>query len=81
MAASGYSGIVVVRVFVTDGELTRGVHRTGLILGLLDLGSLVLAVLAGDRLTRAVTRPIRELADVSHQLTAGRLKTLAGPEQ
>ena len=72
--ATGYAGVVVVRVFVSDAELTRGVGRAWLILALLGLGALVLSVLAGDLVTRAVTRPIRELADVSHQLASGQLE-------
>ena len=74
VADSRYNGTVVVRVFVSDAELTRGVHRAWLILALLGLGALILAVLAGDWLTRATVRPIRELADISHQLAAGRME-------
>ncbi len=67
-------GILVVRVFVSDAELHRGVGRAWLILAMLGLGALILAVLAGDWLTRAVIRPIRELADVSHQLASGQIE-------
>jgi signal transduction histidine kinase len=74
VAASGYSDIVVVRVFVSDAELARGVHRAWLILALIGVGALVLAVVAGDWLTRAVIRPIRELADVAIQLASGHLE-------
>jgi signal transduction histidine kinase len=74
VAVSRYNGrVVVVRVFVSNAELTRGVHRAWLLLALLGLGALVLAVLAGDWLTRATVRPIRELADLSHQLASGRM--------
>jgi signal transduction histidine kinase len=74
VVASRYNGTVVVRVFVSNAELTRGVHRAWLLLGLLGLGALILAVLAGDWLTRATVRPIRELADLSHELAAGRME-------
>jgi signal transduction histidine kinase len=74
VVASRYNGTVVVRVFVSNAELTRGVHRAWLLLALLGLGALILAVLAGDWLTRATVRPIRELADLSHQLAAGRME-------
>jgi signal transduction histidine kinase len=74
VAARSYSGIIVVRVFVSDAELNRGVRQAWLILALLGLGALIVAVLAGDWLTRAVIRPIRELADVSHQLASGHLE-------
>jgi signal transduction histidine kinase len=74
VVAGGYNGNVVVRVFVSDAELGRGVHRAWLILALLGVGALILAVIAGDWLTRSVIRPIRELADVSVQLASGHLE-------
>jgi signal transduction histidine kinase len=74
VAATGYDGLVVVRVFVSDAELARGVVRTWLFLALLGLGALILAVLAGDRLARSTIRPIKELADVSHKLASGHLE-------
>ncbi|NUR47418.1 MAG: HAMP domain-containing histidine kinase [Hamadaea sp.] len=73
VAGSAYAGIVVVRVFVGEDELARGVARTWTVLGVLGAGALLLAVLAGDWLTRAAVRPIRELAALSHQLASGRL--------
>jgi signal transduction histidine kinase len=73
VAASSYPGPVVVRVFVSDAELGRGVGRARLMLALLGLGALILAVLAGDWLTRSTVRPIRELAEVSHRLASGQL--------
>lgn len=82
--ARGYPGTSVVRVFVSDAQMARGVAQTWLILAMLGLGALVLSVLAGDWLTRAVTRPMRELADVSHQLASGRLEArtkVHGPEE
>jgi signal transduction histidine kinase len=75
VAARDYNGNVVVRVFVSDAELGRGVHGAWLILALLGAGTLILAVIAGDWLTRAVIRPIRELAEVSVQLASGHLET------
>jgi len=74
VATSSYGGLAVVRVFVSDAELGRGVHRAWLILALLGLGALVLAVVAGDWLTRSTVHPIRELAHVSHQLASGRME-------
>ncbi len=75
VAASSYQGIVVVRVFVSDAAMTSGVTRAWFLLAVLGLGALILSVVAGDWLTRAIIRPIRELADVSHQLASGRLET------
>ncbi|WP_189241478.1 sensor histidine kinase [Planobispora rosea] len=64
-------GTAVVRVFLGDDELARGVTRvqTGLlVLGLVLVG---LGILVADRLARAVIRPISSLAKVSHRLAAG----------
>jgi signal transduction histidine kinase len=74
VAVSGDQGLLVVRVFVSDAELGRGVGRAWLILAALGLGALILAVVAGDWLTRATVRPIRELAALSHRLASGQME-------
>jgi len=77
-AVGGLSGgTVVVRVFVSDAELTRGVGRAWLILAGFGLVLLALGVLAADRLVHTVTRPIGELARVSHRLAGGELDARA----
>jgi signal transduction histidine kinase len=77
-AVGGLSGgTIVVRVFVSDAELSRGVTRAWLILAGFGLVLLALGVLAADRLVGTVTRPIGELARVSHRLAAGELDTRA----
>jgi signal transduction histidine kinase len=79
-AVGGLSGgTVVVRVFVSDAELSRGVPRAWLILAGFGLVLLALGVLAADRLVGTVTRPIGELAKVSHRLAAGDLEARARP--
>jgi signal transduction histidine kinase len=79
-AVGGLSGgTVVVRVFVSDAELSRGVGRAWLILAGFGLVLLALGVLAADRLVGTVTRPIGELARVSHRLAAGELEARASP--
>jgi signal transduction histidine kinase len=80
-AVGGLSGgTVVVRVFVSDAELTKGVTRAWLILAGFALVLLALGVLAADRLVGTVTRPIGELARVSHRLAAGELEARASPQ-
>ncbi|HEY2552816.1 MAG TPA: HAMP domain-containing protein [Streptosporangiaceae bacterium] len=70
-------GTAVVRVFVSNAELTKGVARAWLILALFGLVLLILGVLAADRLVGTVTRPISQLAAVSHRLAAGELDARA----
>jgi len=72
-------GTAVVRTFVSDAELDRGVTKAWLILAALGVILLALGVAVGDRLVGTVTRPIGELARVSHRLAAGELEARASP--
>lgn len=77
-------GTAVVRTFVSDVELTRGVTRAWVVLAVLGGVLLGLGIAAADRLVGTVTRPIGELARVSHVLAAGDLEaraSLAGPPE
>lgn len=74
----------VVRSFVPDHLLRRGVARAWVTLVGLGLGLLALAVLVADRLARSVVRPMRELATVAHRLESGDLQArvrTAGPRE
>ncbi|MDH2429592.1 HAMP domain-containing sensor histidine kinase [Sphaerisporangium sp. TRM90804] len=73
-------GTAVVRTFVSQAELTRGVGRAWLILGLLGLGLLIISLVVADRLARSLIRPIAGLAGLSHRLAAGDLTARASPE-
>jgi signal transduction histidine kinase len=73
------NGTAVIRTFVSDAELGRGVARAWGILALLGLLLLALGVAVADRLVRSVVRPIGELARVSHRLAGGDLDTRASP--
>jgi signal transduction histidine kinase len=72
-------GTAVVRTFVSNAELTKGVAGAWLILAALGLVLLGLGVAVADRLVGTVTRPIGELARVSHRLAAGELDARASP--
>jgi signal transduction histidine kinase len=72
------TGTAVVRTFVPDSELSAGVARSWLVLGLLGLGLLAVSLLVADRLARRLTRPLSAVASVSHQLAAGDLDARAG---
>jgi signal transduction histidine kinase len=71
------AGTAVVRTYVSDGELTRGVTRAWVILALLGVALLGLGLLVADRLARSLVGSTRDLASVSHDLAAGRLDARA----
>ncbi|MFG2039351.1 sensor histidine kinase [Dactylosporangium sp. NPDC048998] len=66
-------GTAVVRSFVPEADLRRGVARSWLVLALVGAGLLLLGLAVADRLAVAVVRPIRTLAAVSEGLSAGDL--------
>lgn len=70
----------VIRTFVSDEDLTRGVARARAILGLLGLGLLLISLVVADRLARSQVRLISGLARVSHRLAAGELSARAPAE-
>jgi signal transduction histidine kinase len=72
-------GTAVVRAFVSNAELTKGVTQAWLILAGLGLLLLVVGIVVANLLVGTVTRPISELARVSHRLAAGGLEARADP--
>jgi signal transduction histidine kinase len=72
-------GTAVVRAFVTQAELTRGLGSAWLVLALLGMLLLALGVVVADRLARSIVRPVHELAAVSHRLASGDLDARARP--
>lgn len=72
-------GTAVVRTFVSRAELTQGVAQAWLILTGLGLLLLVVGIVVANLLVGTVTRPISELARVSHRLAAGGLEARADP--
>jgi signal transduction histidine kinase len=79
VAVQGNGGTAVIRTFASDAELTRGVTRAWLVLAVFGLFLLLLGVVVADRLVGTVTRPIGELARVSHRLATGELDARASP--
>lgn len=78
VSVAGLSGgTAVIRAFVPAAELTRGVVRAYLLLGLIGVGLLALGVAVADRLAFSVVRPIGELARVSDRLAGGELDARA----
>ncbi|GAA5023015.1 sensor histidine kinase [Actinopolymorpha pittospori] len=69
----------VIRAFVSEAELTRGVARAWLLLAGLGVVLLGMSLLVADRLARRLVRSTIELASVSHHLAAGDLDARADP--
>jgi signal transduction histidine kinase len=69
--------IAVIRTFVPDAELTRGVARAWLLLAGLGVALLGVSLLVADRLARTLVRSTIDLAAVSHRLGRGELDARA----
>ena len=79
LAVAGLSdGTAVIRTFVSDAEMQRGVVRAWLLLSLLGLGLMLVSMLVAHQLARTLTRPLSALAAVSHRLAQGDLGVRAG---
>jgi signal transduction histidine kinase len=78
VAVAGLSeGTAVIRTFVSDAEMRRGVARSWLVLGLLGVGLLLVSVLVAHNLARNLTRPLTAVAGVSHRIARGDLAARA----
>jgi signal transduction histidine kinase len=82
--APAINATVVVRTFVTDEELTRGVALAwAMVLGL-GVALIAIALFAADMLGRSVVRPVSELSDAANRLGEGDLDVRVepgGPEE
>jgi signal transduction histidine kinase len=74
------NGAAVIKIFVPDAELTRGVTVAWLLLGVVALGLLVMAVIVATQLTRSLVRPLAEVASAAEQLARGDLTARAPVE-
>ncbi|MEE6260698.1 sensor histidine kinase [Plantactinospora sonchi] len=72
-------GTAVIRTFVPDAELTRGVYRSWLVLAGLGVALLLLGLVVADRLARSLVAPISELSSVSLRLAGAELTARARP--
>ena len=61
----------VVRVFVPDSELNRGVLVKWAWFGAVALALILAGVAVADRLATAIVKPVKELASVTRRLSAG----------
>lgn len=74
------AGNGVIRVFVPDDELTRGVTRSWLLLAGLSVVLLAGALLLADRLARSLVDATTDLSGVSERLARGDLAARADPD-
>jgi signal transduction histidine kinase len=78
------AGTAVIRTFVPESQVHRGVARAWLLLGCVGFGLLALSVAVADQLARSLVRPLAAAAGVSDRLAAGDLSaraTVAGPPE
>ncbi|GBE24443.1 sensor protein RstB [bacterium BMS3Bbin02] len=78
--ASSSSTAVVVRAFVPNEELTRGVIVAWFMLGGLGVFLILVAVWAADRFGRSVVRPVTALSEAAHRLGRGELDSRVDPD-
>ncbi|HEY0453706.1 HAMP domain-containing sensor histidine kinase [Actinophytocola sp.] len=77
-AVDGPSRVIgVIRTFVPQVELARGVTRAWLLLAGLGVALLVVSLVVADRLARRLVRSAIDLAAVSHRLGRGELSARA----
>jgi len=70
---------VVVRADIEAGRLRAGVHKAWTLLGMVGVLLVGGSVLVTERLARNITRPMRELEEVSRRLASGDLTVRAEP--
>jgi signal transduction histidine kinase len=78
------AGTAVIRTFVPEAQVRRGVTRAWFLLGCVGLGLLALSVAVADQLARSLVRPLAAVAGVSDRLARGDLSaraTVAGPPE
>jgi signal transduction histidine kinase len=74
------NGTAVIKIFVPDSQLKRGVTTAWLLLGAIAVGLLVMAVIVTLQLTRTLVRPLAEVASVAERLAQGDLTARAPVE-
>jgi signal transduction histidine kinase len=73
------AGRVVVRSYVPDALLRRGVLPAMAVLAGLGVGLLAVGVAVADRLARGTVRPVTALAEAAHRLASGDLTARVEP--
>ena len=72
-------GVAVIRLLITQSQLTAGVYRIWAILGGIGAVLFLLSLAVADRLARSLTKPVRELSETARMLGGGELSTRVEP--
>lgn len=72
-------GTYVIHARASDEQLSAGVTKAWVALGLLGLALIILALVIADRLARRISTPVTDLADVALRLRDGELDVRAEP--
>jgi signal transduction histidine kinase len=75
-----FGGTVVVRSFVSDGEMSEGVSLAWAMLVGLGLVLIAISLAAADRLGRSIVAPVSELSAAARRMGEGDLDTRVDPE-
>jgi signal transduction histidine kinase len=71
LAPGAGGGLYVVRVYLSDGKRYEGLGQWYLLIAAGSVGLLLLAGVAGEVLTRRITRPLVRTADTAQRLSTG----------
>lgn len=71
--------VTVVRVFVSDAQLSEGVASTRVVLALLGMGLILIAMWVSDRLGQTMVVPVKELSTTAYELGHGHLDARVEP--
>jgi signal transduction histidine kinase len=79
LPVAGPTGVAVVRTFVPDAELTRGVQQSWLLLAGVGVLLILVTVLAGGRIAARLSRSVLDLSQVAERLGSGDLTARVEP--
>ena len=79
LPVAGPTGVAVVRTFVPDAELTRGVQQSWLLLAGVGVLLILVTVLAGGRIAAGLSRSVLDLSKVAERLGSGDLTARVDP--
>ena len=79
LPVGGSAGVSVVRTFIPDSELTKGVQQSWLVLAGVGVVLIVATMAAGDRIASRLSRSVRDLSSVAEKLGSGDLAARVEP--
>lgn len=79
LPVGGSGGVSVVRTFIPDSELTKGVQQSWLVLAGVGVVLIAATMAAGDRIASRLSRSVRDLSSVAEKLGSGDLAARVEP--